>query len=591
MDFYELNNADMTKIDDMREFRNQFYSSPFYGRYKIYVFDECHRMSKGTQNMLLKEVEDTHPGNYFIFCSTEFDNIIEPLRNRCMPIEFKTVERVELRRLIEDVCKWERIRYQDDVLDSIVEEAKGMPRNALTLLQKFVEMEKVEKMKVGKVQSLDREDGSNILFVAPHGVYHDDDNSDLLSKQLADHLDGYAVINTKYQKPETVGLTKLDIKNNLANLSRWEHVDDDKIKNEFLNPISEFRAKIIKDHGEGLIFQIHGISDDHIHKVANIIPGYKTKPESLHILIGYGQGSGQLTADEDQIIKPLIKCLKRKGINAAIAPPTAVVGSDGTLNSKSVNSAHKNVKAISENPDILIQNTKPAFNKTTESIEWAAWTWNPVTGCKAGCKYCYARSMTKRFPEKFPNGFEPTFYPKRLEAPANTSVPKSNHIGDRNVFVVSMGDLFGDWVKQEWIDAVLDAVRTDPQWNYLFLTKNPKRLMNIEWPDNAWIGTTVDCQARVKPAEEAFEKITAKVKFLSCEPLSEEITFTNLTLFDWVIVGARSKTTQLPEMQPKSEWVKSLMLQAWDAGCKVYCKPNLKAGVKEYPLAEAIDNT
>ena len=243
MDFYELNNADMTKIDDMRKFRSQFSSSPFDSRYKIFVFDECHRMSKDTQNMLLKEVEDTHPGNYFIFCSTEFDKIIEPLRNRCMPVEFKTVERVEIRRLIEDVCKWERIRYQDDVLDSIVEEAKGMPRNALTLLQKFVEMEKVEKLKVGKVQSIDREDGTNILFVAPHGVYHDDDNSDLLSKQLADHLDGYAVINTKYQKPETVGLTKLDIKNNLANLSRWEHVDDDKIKKEFLDPFLNSRTR------------------------------------------------------------------------------------------------------------------------------------------------------------------------------------------------------------------------------------------------------------------------------------------------------------------------------------------------------------
>jgi protein gp37 len=112
--------------------------------------------------------------------------------------------------------------------------------------------------------------------------------------------------------------------------------------------------------------------------------------------------------------------------------------------------------------------------------------------------------------------------------------------------------------------------------------------VNIEWPDNAWVGTTVDCQARVKPAEVAFEKIKAKVKFLSCEPLSEEITFTNLTLFDWVIVGARSKTPQLPEMQPESEWVKSLMLQAWDAACKVYCKPNLKAGVKEYPIAEPV---
>ena len=259
-----------------------------------------------------------------------------------------------------------------------------------------------------------------------------------------------------------------------------------------------------------------------------------------------------------------------------------------TLNNKSVNSAIRYVKAFSEDPDILTQNAKPIFNKTNESIEWATWTWNPITGCKAGCKYCYARNMTKRFKEIFRNGFEPTFYPKRLEAPANTSVPKSNHIGDRNVFVVSMGDLFGDWVEQEWIDAVLDAVRKYIQWNYLFLTKNPKRLVNIQWPENAWVGTTVDCQARVKPAEEAFEKIKAKVKFLSCEPLSEKITFTNLKLFDWVIVGARSKTTEVPEMQPKSEWVKSLMHQAWDAGCKIYCKPNLKAGVKEYPLAEAV---
>ncbi len=260
----------------------------------------------------------------------------------------------------------------------------------------------------------------------------------------------------------------------------------------------------------------------------------------------------------------------------------------GILNRKSVNSAYKKAKAISENLVVPVQTAKPTFNdnRTKESIEWATWSWNPVTGCKHGCKYCYARNMAKRFSENFPDGFEPTFYQDRLKAPANTSVPKSNHIGDRNVFVVSMGDLFGDWVDQEWIDAVLESVRKYPQWNYLFLTKNPKRLVDIDWPDNAWVGTTVDCQTRVKPAEEAFEKIKAKVKFLSCEPLSEEITFTNLKLFDWVIIGARSKTSGVPAMQPKSGWVKSLMCQAWNAGCKVYCKPNLKAGVKEYPLSE-----
>ena len=256
-----------------------------------------------------------------------------------------------------------------------------------------------------------------------------------------------------------------------------------------------------------------------------------------------------------------------------------------TLNNKSVNKAHKEAQAIEGDIIIPKEKGKPTFNKTNENIEWATWTWNPVTGCNHGCKYCYARERTNRFKDIYPNGFEPTFYPKRLDAPGNTKFPVSKHIGDRNVFVVSMGDLFGDWVNQEWIDAVLESVRKYPKWNYLFLTKNPKRLVDIEWPDNAWVGTTVDIQARVQPAEEAFEKIKAKVKFLSCEPLSEELTFTNLKVFDWVIIGARSKTSEAPAMQPKREWVQSLIRQAWDAGCEVYCKPNLKAGVKEYPLA------
>ena len=225
----------------------------------------------------------------------------------------------------------------------------------------------------------------------------------------------------------------------------------------------------------------------------------------------------------------------------------------------------------------------PVFNRTTESIEWASWTWNPVTGCEHGCRYCYARTMAHRFKKIFPNGFAPTFYPERLAAPANTKVPKSNHTGDRSVFVVSMGDLFGDWVQQEWIDQVLDVVRNQKQWNYLFLTKNPKRLVDIDWPNNSWVGTTVDCQARVKPAEDAFEKIKASVKFVSCEPLNEELQFERLDLFDWVIIGARSQTSGAPAMQPEPGWVRSLIGQAWAAGCQVYCKPNLKAGIKEYP--------
>jgi len=122
---------------------------------------------------------------------------------------------------------------------------------------------------------------------------------------------------------------------------------------------------------------------------------------------------------------------------------------------------------------------KSVFNRTNENIEWATWTWNPVTGCRHGCPYCYARDMAARFYGE--NGHEPKFHPERLSAPANTKPPKpSAPIGERNVFVCSMADLFGEWVPQEWIDAVLEAVRAAPLWNFLFLTKNPARLMGID---------------------------------------------------------------------------------------------------------------
>ena len=112
------------------------------------------------------------------------------------------------------------------------------------------------------------------------------------------------------------------------------------------------------------------------------------------------------------------------------------------------------------------------FNDTNENIEWAAWSWNPVTGCQHGCDYCYAEDIANRF---YPHKFEPTFHPDRLTAPQNTKIgtPRwHSDSGYKGVFVGSMADLFGNWVPQEWIDAVLNAVRGAPQWTFIFLTKN-----------------------------------------------------------------------------------------------------------------------
>ena len=226
--------------------------------------------------------------------------------------------------------------------------------------------------------------------------------------------------------------------------------------------------------------------------------------------------------------------------------------------------------------------TKPTFNKTNENIEWATWTWNPVTGCKHGCPYCYARDIAARFD----SDFSPRFHPNRLTAPTNTKVPAGSeeNIGLRNVFVCSMADLFGEWVPQEWIDKTLDACRENPQWNYLFLSKNPSRMQNIDWPRNAWVGTTIDCQDRVAGVQ-AIAKSNAYVKFVSCEPLRERLDFgpDGLDAIDWVIIGGQSKSTGEPERQPEWEWVEHLQRQARAAKCAVYWKPNLTVRPREYP--------
>jgi len=248
------------------------------------------------------------------------------------------------------------------------------------------------------------------------------------------------------------------------------------------------------------------------------------------------------------------------------------------------------------------KNPKAKFNEQDEthietivipstSIEWAKWSWNPITGCKHGCKYCYARDIANRF---FPTGFTPTLYPNRLLAPSKMEIPedREHESGINNVFVCSMADLFGDWVPQEWIDQVLDAVRNAPEWNFIFLTKNPKRYIGIEWPENAWVGTTVDTQERVEAAVDAFSQIEANVKFLSCEPLKEHLQFNSeeydiegewLSVFNWVIIGGQSGSSGEEADQPEWEWVESLHNQARNAGCAIYWKPNLTVKPKEYP--------
>ena len=229
------------------------------------------------------------------------------------------------------------------------------------------------------------------------------------------------------------------------------------------------------------------------------------------------------------------------------------------------------------------------FNLTPgEGISWASWSWNPVTGCLHGCNYCYARELATRdsYAKAYPVGFTPLFHHERLSAPANTHVPRE-HARDpsyRRVFVCSMADLYGRWVPAEWIEQVHASCRANPQWRYLMLTKFPSRYVELDVPKTAWLGTSVDEQKRVRIAEDAFRQIEGvKVKWLSLEPLREPLEFTDLTMFDWVVIGAQTETRQpggiVPAFAPPIEWVSRIIDQAHEAGCKVHCKPNLLGAI------------
>ena len=146
---------------------------------------------------------------------------------------------------------------------------------------------------------------------------------------------------------------------------------------------------------------------------------------------------------------------------------------------------------------------------------------------------------------------------------------------------------------------VLAEVEANPQWNFLFLTKFPKRMAEFDIPSNAWMGTTVDLQARVANAEKAFEKVKAAVRWLSVEPMLQRLNFSRLDLFDWVVIGGASPSKAVdgspatPAWTVPVDWIVDLHQQAPNAGCKIYYKTNSGLSgatrIREYPGHDATE--
>lgn len=206
-------------------------------------------------------------------------------------------------------------------------------------------------------------------------------------------------------------------------------------------------------------------------------------------------------------------------------------------------------------------------------IEWTEQTWNPITGCSKvspGCKHCYAETMAKRLQAMgtpgYENGFKVSLLPERLSQPKHRKKPTM-------YFVNSMSDLFQEEVPFAFIEQVMAIVEETPWHTYQILTKRSARMYEYfethTVPDNAWLGVSVEDKKYGKPRISDLQAIKAKTRFLSIEPLLENLGRIGLGNIRWVIVGGESGLNARPM---KESWILSLRDQCEKANVDFFFK-------------------
>lgn len=200
-------------------------------------------------------------------------------------------------------------------------------------------------------------------------------------------------------------------------------------------------------------------------------------------------------------------------------------------------------------------------------IEWTDATWNPVRGCtkiSPGCKHCYAATFAERWrgipDHPYEHGFDLRLVPHKLVDPILWAQ-------SRTVFVNSMSDLFHVDVPETYVHKVFGVMRLADWHVYQVLTKRAdrmqdilaRRLAKVGSPEpNVWLGVSVENRRPGLPRIDRLRDTPAAVRFLSIEPLLEDLGEFDLTDVDWVIVGGESGPGARP-MQP--EWVVSIQKQ------------------------------
>lgn len=199
------------------------------------------------------------------------------------------------------------------------------------------------------------------------------------------------------------------------------------------------------------------------------------------------------------------------------------------------------------------------------------YTLNPTGGCSGkGCAVygvCYARRTAKRFKQRcrLCYEFKPHTHFERMSQ-------LEKHKKPVGVFIGSMSDLFDACFGWGEIAPILNLLWEYPQHRFYICTKQPQNAKNYpEYPDNVWVGVTVNRRSDLWRLDE-LRRVNARIKFVSFEPLQEDLGDINLDGVDWIIIGAQTR----PEVQPKLDWVNNVIEATKTRQIPVFCKNNLR---------------
>lgn len=227
-------------------------------------------------------------------------------------------------------------------------------------------------------------------------------------------------------------------------------------------------------------------------------------------------------------------------------------------------------------------NKTPRLSKS--GIEYLDYSWGVFSGCHnlefgiCPVKACWAKSITTRFSNHYPNGFKPTFYYEALESPRYIKKPSRIGVG-------WVGDVIG--YGHEYRELIFNLIETCPQHTFLFLTKNSENLAKWSpFPSNCWVGVSATNREQFLKATNGLNGIEARVKFLSLEPLLGHITYDAYRLINTVNLAIIGQQTPIrPKTTPKLEWIEEIEEAADRVGIPVFEKNNL-ASLFKRPLKQ-----